>query len=120
MAADYMLKVRGGVDTYEKDDGTKGTAGKGALVSEDCSFTLGVSQDQTLVQGGYIVRRLTPLECERLQGFPDGWTDVPYKGREHPADSVRYKALGNSMAVPVMRWLAERLQMVDEILEEGE
>ncbi|KKK59952.1 hypothetical protein LCGC14_3029210, partial [marine sediment metagenome] len=51
------------------------------------------------------VRRLTPLECERLQGFPDGYTDIP-----GASDSGRYKALGNSMAVPVMRWLGNRLQ----------
>lgn len=51
-------------------------------------------------------RRLTPKECERLMGFPDGWTDIMFQGR--PArDSLRYRALGNSMAVPVMRWLAE-------------
>ena len=51
-------------------------------------------------------RRLTPKECERLMGFPDGWTDIMFQGK--PArDSLRYRALGNSMAVPVMRWLAE-------------
>ena len=60
------------------------------------------------------VRRLTPLECERLQGFPDGWTDIPYKGKEAP-DSPRYKALGNSFAVPVVRWIGERMQMVEDI-----
>lgn len=59
------------------------------------------------------VRRLTPLECERLQGFPDEWTDIPYKGKDHPPDSVRYKALGNSMAVPVMRWIGQRIQEVE-------
>ena len=64
------------------------------------------------------VRRLTPLECERLQGFPDGWTDIPYKGKDHPPDSVRYKALGNSFAVPVVKWIGERIQMVEEIMEE--
>ena len=64
----------------------------------------------------YVVRRLTPTECERLQGFPDGWTDVPYKGKEHPSDGARYKALGNSMAVPCMAWIGERMQMVDEIM----
>jgi DNA (cytosine-5)-methyltransferase 1 len=54
------------------------------------------------------VRRLTPRECERLQGFPDHYTLVPYRG--HPAkDGPRYKALGNSMAVPVMRWIGERM-----------
>ena len=61
----------------------------------------------------WIVRRLTPLECERLQGFPDGWTDVPFRGKEHPADGPRYKAIGNSMAVPCMRWLGERIALVD-------
>lgn len=54
------------------------------------------------------VRRLTPVECERLQGFPDGWTDIKPGGKETP-DSPRYKALGNSMAVPVMRWIGMRI-----------
>ena len=51
-------------------------------------------------------RRLTPVECERLMGFPDGWTDVVFQ-RKPARDTLRYRALGNSMAVPVMRWLAE-------------
>jgi DNA (cytosine-5)-methyltransferase 1 len=55
------------------------------------------------------VRRLTPTECERLQGFPDGYTQVPYRGKP-AADGPRYKALGNSMAVPVMRWIGERIE----------
>ena len=94
-----------------------GTAGKGALIEEEVAFTLAATQDMTLVDG-YIVRRLTPLECERLQGFPDGWTDIPFKGREHASDTARYKALGNSMAVPVMRWIGERIGMVDDLLKE--
>lgn len=58
--------------------------------------------------GEYVVRRLMPVECERLQGFDDGWTDVDFGGK--PATDVyRYKALGNSMAVPVMRWIGERM-----------
>ena len=69
--------------------------------------------------GGYVVRRLTPLECERLQGFPDGYTDIPYKGKEHPPDGPRYKALGNSFAVPVVRWIGERIQMVEDAAEDG-
>lgn len=60
------------------------------------------------------VRRLTPRECERLQGFPDDWTAVPFRGRP-AADGPRYKAIGNSMAVPVMRWILERLVAVDAI-----
>ncbi len=54
------------------------------------------------------LRRLTPIECERLQGFPDGWTDIRPNGKDTP-DSPRYKALGNSMAVPVMRWIGMRI-----------
>lgn len=59
-----------------------------------------------------VVRRLTPVECERLQGFPDGWTDIPYRGKPAP-DGPRYKALGNSMAVPVMRWIGQRIAAVE-------
>ena len=65
-------------------------------------------------KGAFSVRRLTPVECERLQGFPDGWTDVPWRGAEHAPDSKRYKALGNSMAVPVMRWIGEGIQLVED------
>ena len=64
------------------------------------------------------VRRLTPRECERLQGFPDDYTLVPHRGRMM-ADGPRYKALGNSMAVPVMRWIGERIQMVEDLTEDA-
>ncbi len=60
------------------------------------------------------VRRLTPLECERLQGFPDGYTAIQFLGKP-ASDSQRYRALGNSMAVPVMRWLGARLVFVDQL-----
>jgi DNA (cytosine-5)-methyltransferase 1 len=63
------------------------------------------------------VRRLTPLECERLQGFPDDYTLVEYRGKP-AADGPRYKALGNSMAVPVMRWIGQRIAAVDAILRD--
>jgi len=63
----------------------------------------------------HIVRRLTPIECERLQGFPDNYTQIPWKGRpaQECPSSHRYKALGNSMAVPVMRWIGMRIDMLD-------
>lgn len=61
------------------------------------------------------VRRLMPVECERLQGFPDGYTDVPYRHRNWTADGPRYKALGNSMAVNVMKWIGRRIEMVEKI-----
>ena len=64
------------------------------------------------------VRRLTPIECERLQGFPDNYTDIKPKGKPTP-DGPRYKAMGNSMAVPVMRWIGERIQKVEDITQEG-
>ena len=57
----------------------------------------------------FAVRRLTPVECERLQGFPDNYTNIP-----NAADGPRYKALGNSMAVPVMRWIGKRIQFIQE------
>ncbi|MDD3798407.1 MAG: DNA cytosine methyltransferase [Novosphingobium sp.] len=66
---------------------------------------------------GQSVRRLTPTECERLQGFPDDWTLIPYRGKpaDQCPDGPRYKALGNSMAVPVMRWIGERIALVESI-----
>ena len=68
---------------------------------------------------GSAVRRLTPIECERLQGFPDNFTAIPWgkKGAEDCPDGPRYKALGNSMAVPVMRWIGERIALIDATLE---
>lgn len=58
------------------------------------------------------VRRLTPIECERLQGFEDNYTRIPYRGKsaEDCPDSPRYKAIGNSWAVPVVRWIGERIE----------
>lgn len=82
--------------------------GEGALIQRDMSATLSTHNIQTPITGGrekrgLTVRRLTPRECERLQGFPDDYTDIPYRNKEHAPDGPRYKALGNSMAVPVMR-----------------
>jgi DNA (cytosine-5)-methyltransferase 1 len=57
------------------------------------------------------VRRLTPIECERLQGFPDGYTNIPWRKAIDSPDGPRYKALGNSMAVPVMNWIGKRIEL---------
>ncbi len=64
-----------------------------------------------LVQSDTIVRRLTPVECERLMGFPDNYTRIPWRGKleEECPDGPRYKACGNSMCVNVMRWLGMRI-----------
>jgi DNA (cytosine-5)-methyltransferase 1 len=61
------------------------------------------------------VRRLTPVECERLQGFPDNWSRISWKGKpeDQCPDGPRYKACGNSMAVPVMRWIGEQIARVE-------
>jgi DNA (cytosine-5)-methyltransferase 1 len=93
-------------------------------------FAIGLDEEQNAVEDGFgclkarkeaggfegsvmtptmAVRRLTPRECERLQGFPDDHTRIS----EKTADGTRYKALGNSMAVPVMRWIGERIQQVE-------
>ena len=114
------FKIRGGADTYMKHDGKVGTAGKGLLTSDELAFTVAATQDQQLFQPTtYIVRRLTPRECERLQGFPNDWTRVPYRGQpaEQCPDGPRYKAIGNSFAVPNVRWIFERIQAY-EILSE--
>jgi hypothetical protein len=63
-----------------------------------------------------VVRRLTPVECERLQGFPDNYTNIPWRNKPTAPDSRRYKALGNSMAVPVMRWIGKRMMDAKEVV----
>jgi DNA (cytosine-5)-methyltransferase 1 len=80
-----------------------------SAIGNNLSPTL--KRDPMAVQRGMAVRRLTPTECERLQGFPDGYTNI----KDKCPDGPRYKALGNSMAVPVMKWIGERIQMVDSI-----
>ena len=77
------------------------------------------SQTQAVLVPGQEPRKFTPVECERLQGFPDDYTLVPYRGNaaaECP-DSPRYKALGNSVAVPVLRWIGERIEEIDSLVE---
>jgi DNA (cytosine-5)-methyltransferase 1 len=75
------------------------------------------NQGGDVIQQSMAVRRLTPTECERLQGFPDNYTQIAWRNKlpEDCPDGPRYKAMGNSMAVPVMRWIGERIQMVEGI-----
>jgi site-specific DNA-cytosine methylase len=86
-----------GVATLMRMREGKPGGGKGPLISEDKSLTIATSDDQTLLNKG-TVRRLTPVECERLQGFPDDWT-------AGQSDSSRYKQMGNAVAVPVVEWV---------------
>ena len=73
---------------------------------------------EPVVMQAMAVRRLTPVECERLQGFPDNYTDIKSKNKPTP-DGPRYKALGNSMAVPVMAWIGQRIQEVEAICKQN-
>jgi len=137
VAHSHAFKIRGGGNGDGSRGGpVGGTGGTGYLGQDEMAFTVAASQDQyvahdvantlranpgsgirsdgspveSLVYGNdsnnWIVRRLMPIECERLQGFPDNWTDV----RDQTPDGPRYKAIGNSMAVPVMAWLGKRIQ----------
>jgi DNA (cytosine-5)-methyltransferase 1 len=72
-----------------------------------------VQEGKCIVENSMAVRRLTPRECERLQGFKDDYTVIPWKKGESP-DGHRYKALGNSMAVPVMSWIGKRIDMLEK------
>lgn len=74
---------------------------------------------QVAVQQGWAVRRLMPVECERLQGFPDNFSNVPWRGKQHAPDGPRYKALGNSMAVNAMRWIGQRIDIMEKLIREG-
>ena len=80
----------------------------------DCFGTLkartaGGGFEGSVMQTNMAVRRLTPTECERLQGFPDNYTNIPWRKQLESPDGPRYKALGNSMAVPVMAWIGRRI-----------
>ena len=98
-----------GFDAYNND------------VTGDVSKTIDTEQDYHHVPNlfqGMAVRRLTPTECERLQGFPDNYTDIKSKNKPTP-DGPRYKALGNSMAVPVMAWIGQRIEQVEAICKQN-
>lgn len=96
----------------------------GKITEQDVCPTLTAAAkqgDQTpLALQPMIIRRLTPRECERLQGFPDDWTLIPWKGKpiDQCPDGPRYKAIGNSWAVPCARYIGERINLVEEIKDE--
>lgn len=96
-------------------------AAANAAIDRDLAGTLKANNNPPIVPSSCSVRRLTPRECERLQGFPDDWTLIPYRGKpaEECPDTPRYKALGNSMAVPAMRWIGKRIQEVMDREEIG-
>lgn len=132
-SSSYILNVRG--DTH-------GKGGCGALIHRDISTALACSRQPTLfcrasstakaecyenlsptltAHNGVVApfisfnppRYLMPIECERIQGFPDNWTNVPGPNGKPLSNTRRYKMIGNSMAVPVMRWIGKRILMVE-------
>ena len=99
----FYVKEEDTTKTLDSATGLNPTCAQGGVAAVSPAPTLSMQ-----------VRRLTPTECERLQGFPDGYTDIKPKGKP-TADGPRYKALGNSMAVPVMAWIGMRIQQVEDL-----
>lgn len=104
----FVQNSRDEVHLFGGDGGTVGALAAEAGAKQQCYIAFDTTQITSAV------RRLTPTECERLQGFPDGYTLIPVRGKP-AADGPRYKALGNSMAVPVMRWIGDRIQQADSL-----
>ena len=95
----------------------------GAGIRDDgAAYTLEARGTPQAVAAGWAVRRLMPVECERLQGFPDDYTRISWRGKppETCPDGPRYKALGNSMSVNAMHWLGERIALVDGLDHQGQ
>jgi hypothetical protein len=111
MGVAYAINSHAGAadgDQTNRSHASGGPVGLG--ISADVAYALRGGRTQSVGA----VRRLTPRECARLQGFPDDYLDIPYRGKP-AADGPKYKALGNSMAVPVMRWIGQRIQLVREV-----
>jgi DNA (cytosine-5)-methyltransferase 1 len=131
VAQPLVLEDQGGSVMNTRQDGTVGTLRREThghepivmqpigLDEEQNSFVDGFGTLKARSAGGgfegtvmlpsMAVRRLTPVECERLQGFPDGYTNIPWRKSPESPDGPRYKALGNSWAVPVVRWIGKRI-----------
>lgn len=115
---DKATRFGGNKDT-ERQDGAGNGLGIGK--ENDPAYTV-TAGDKNAVYLDMAVRRLTPVECERLQGFKDNHTQIPWRGKkaEDCPDGPRYKTMGNSMARPVMLWLGERINMFENLTKNGE
>jgi len=109
----YTLTERGRDGGHALEHRSDGTA-NALLTPNGGRAGMGVG---AIAYGPTVVRRLTPRECERLQGFPDDWTRIAWRGKpaESCPDSPRYRALGNSMAVPVMHWIGQRIDSATHV-----
>lgn len=119
VASKTVIAVSGNIIGREPQNG-----GHQIGVSDDGkSYTLTSTDRHAVALGGrHEVRRLMPIECERLQGMPDNWTRIPYRGKpaEDCPDSPRYKAIGNSWAVPVIHWIGKRIDAAVKAAEPEE
>ena len=104
----HAVYARQRVDEFKNDNIASMQSARQAKDATD----LVVESDRQYAQ---LIRRLTPLECERLQGFPDGWTNIP-----GASDSARYRALGNSVAIPCVEFIMKSLREVTELEAEKE
>lgn len=109
------------IDTMNSIGRKGGSNGTGIGAAGAPSYTLTRGHSHAVATAS-VVRKLMPVECERLQGFPDGWTQIPYRGKpaEQCPDAPRYKALGNSWCVPVVRWIGHRIQKELELSQENQ
>ena len=105
------FEVAGGLQPFTFDGSQSDNPKATHQYTEDGSPPLIKRRPYNVASPTMAVRRLLPVECERLQGFPDDWTNIPWRGKPAP-DGPRYKAMGNSFAVPVVRWIGERLDRV--------
>ena len=110
--SDTILNNQFAVESYTQSSFAQYKEGIGTLRASGGDFGGG---SETIIKERGTIRRLTPLECERLQSFPDNYTQIEWKGKpkDQCPDSHRYKAIGNSMAVPVMRWIGERIKRIE-------
>ena len=116
VAAPYTLAVRGIAWSIMPQNSGKDFKARAVDVAQPimAGGPVGGNQGGDYIQSGWAVRRLTPKEAERLQGFHDDYTLIPWRNGM-AADGPRYKALGNSMAVNVMRWIGRRIEMVQAL-----
>jgi DNA (cytosine-5)-methyltransferase 1 len=116
VSEDQSLTLATGNDQVLAFKGGQGSGAGSLGASEYVSPTLGAADSGSnrtpTLMLGMQVRRLTPMECERLQGFPDGYTNIPWRGKPESPDGPRYKALGNSWAVPCARWIGECIKAI--------